>query len=117
VYEEYHDRFEVLVREIYSFLEVSTEIEMNINKSHNVTSMPRSTLLFNALRGRNPYKNVLKSLLPNSLTRCVGNLIDRINRRSPPKLDLSLKNKLTKYFHDDILRTEKLIDMDLSLWR
>ena len=117
VYEEYQSRFEVLVREIHSFLEVSTETEMNIGTNHNVTSMPRSRLLFNTLRSNNSYKKALKFLLPNSLTRYAGNLIDKINRRPPPKLDLSLINKFTRYFHDDILETEELIDMDLSIWR
>ncbi len=103
-------------KEIFRFLRVDDNFKPNTKQKKNVSGTPKGLFgwIIKKLRFYNLMPNIqLSKFLPDFLL----NMMFNAAYSKPKKLDETLKKDLTrKFYKEDILKLEKLIDKDLSHW-
>ncbi len=103
---------------IQDFLGVK-KAALNLGVKSNEAAAPKSKMVHDLTRKKNPLKKIFGKLIPKSLRKSVQNFITKNNEATiqNPKLDPKREKELIeKYFIDDIHRLEKIIDRDLGSW-
>lgn len=102
-----------------AFLQVPKE-DLNLDVHMNKKFVPKNKLLDKTINTQGGFRNTFKKFVPiPSLRRKLRLAINQFNAsaKKPEKLDPGLKQHLLqKYYYDEILKLEKIISMDLSVW-
>jgi hypothetical protein len=107
------------VQSVFRFLAVDDTFEPDVSVKPNVSGLPKSnvvkqvqTSLFNR---PNPIRWASRRVVPEHLR---WRLTDTLRNRNlvRPALPADIRQELTQQFREDILRTQDLIDIDLSHW-
>ncbi len=120
--EELRVNSELLIENLFNFLQVDPSFKANLNIKYNESINIRKNIFYNFLKKKNhPVKRNLKKVLYPLIGEkklAVGmNLLKKINsNKTGLELKDSTKKELTKYFKDDIIKLECLIEKDLSEW-
>src|SRR4051812_29443505 len=103
-----------VVRDLFEFLEVDSNFEVDAATKHGAAAAPRSIPANVAF-----WKAVeaIRMIVPPSMrgTGLAGRAHSLLRRRPDP-LSADIRRRLLASFRDDIERTEALIDRDLSRW-
>ena len=104
------------LKDIFKFLNVDENIEIDVSKKSNVSGTPKGILGFTLKKMR--YYNLMpKFAISNYLPTFIISLLFKSVYKDTEKLDSVLRKELTdKYYREEILKLEKLIDKDLSNW-
>lgn len=107
---------EQVAKEIFEFLQVDTDFTVDTSKKANVSGKPKGILGWLLMQLR--YYRLLPNIhLSKYLPQPVMDLLFKSIYEKPEKLDEQLKRELTeKYYKEDLLQLEKLIEKDLSHW-
>ena len=110
---------DILLKNLYAFLEVRFNKELKDNKEYNVSGYPRNKLIHNLLNKDNAIKKIIKpvvnSILPKgSIQKVVSNIQNKNLKKVSMKNDT--RERLKNVFEDDIKKLSNLIEMDLSHW-
>ena len=110
---------DILLKNLYAFLEVRFTKKLNDNKEYNVSGYPRKKLIHNLLNKDNAIKKIIKpvvnSILPKgSIQKVVSNIQNKNLKKVSMKNDT--RERLKNVFEDDIKKLSNLIEMDLSHW-
>ena len=99
------------------FLGVDPAAAPRIRKD-NVTVEPMSRKLNYWLNFdvENSFRQAVKTRAPSKLLIAVRELVNRINRRSPPALPAHIYNELIEVYADDLSRLAKRTKLDFSDW-
>ena len=104
------------LKDIFKFLNVDENIEIDVSKKSNVSGTPKGILGF-ILKKMRYYNLMPKFAISDYLPTFIINLLFKSVYKDTEKLDSVLRKELTdKYFREEILKLEKLIDRDLSNW-
>lgn len=98
------------LKDIYSFINVSTTFITDFETVHNSYTEPR----FKALKSL-VQSDGLKKMIPSSLKSGLKSLIYKTNAEKP-KLEVE-KDLLREIYKKSIVETETLINQDLSSWK
>lgn len=120
IFEDFIKKIPKIMKEIFSFLEVDSNISINYNIRGNPAKMPKSIKLRDFIQ-KPPtlVKKTAKLLIQNKKLRQKAiQAIENINYRKFKKLDLKLETryKLLKIYEEDIKKLENVINKDLNLW-
>ncbi len=113
---------EEVLRDVLNHIGLKTEkLPNNINQVFNEGGIPKNNFakMLIAYRGKErKLKNFLKSVLPSALTENIKKKVDNLNSTLTykPKIDKTSKMYLQELYKNDIIKTSKLIDRDLSSW-
>lgn len=117
--DEFMNNRSKLVADILSFLGLK-EKEMKINIKSNQAAVTRYPLIKRILKKDSKIRKVMKVLIHSKELRSkLSYFLQKISNKKADKTDLSLdvrKRVMNKYFENDIMQLEKLIDRDLSIW-
>lgn len=106
-----------LLTEIYAFLGVDQSFHPDTSYRHNVSGIPRSRMLHRLLMQKSVVKDLLKPFIPKELRLSMQM---KITRRNIDARGINVSEAERKYlkdkFRSDILRTQSLINKDLSGW-
>ena len=106
----------VTLKDIFKFLNVDENIEIDSSKKSNVSGTPKGILGF-ILKKMRYYNLMPKFVISDYLPTFIINLLFKSVYKDTEKLDSFLRKELTdKYYREEILKLEKLIDRDLSNW-
>jgi hypothetical protein len=100
---------------IFKFLDVDP-FAPDMQLRHNVSSLPRFRWLAYGLRHTTPASKILRRLIPGSWRERLKCQLMGFNNRPSVRLDAATRMEFTDLFRDDILRTQDLIQRDLSHW-
>ena len=104
------------LKDIFKFLNVDENIEIDVSKKSNVSGTPKGILGF-ILKKMRYYNLMPKFVISDYLPTFIINLLFKSVYKDTEKLDSVLRKELTdKYYREEILKLEKLIDRDLSNW-
>ena len=104
------------LKDIFKFLNVDENIEIDVSKKSNVSGTPKGILGF-ILKKMRYYNLMPKFAISDYLPTFIINLLFKSVYKDTEKLDSVLRKELTdKYYREEILKLEKLIDKDLSNW-
>ena len=105
-----------LMRDAFRFLGVDEAFAPDISTRHNVSGIPKSTLLISLIKRRNPLKTVLKPLLPKGLRTRLSVGIQNRNLNPAPPLPPEVREGLIELYREDVSKLQDLIGRDLSKW-
>ena len=105
-----------LMQDIFRFLEVDDSYTTDVSEKHNVTRIPKNRWINQFLSKETSVKSFLKKVMPNSLRSTASHRLRKLNNTSVPLLSTEMHQKLTLKYREDIGKTAKLIDRDLSGW-
>jgi len=105
-----------ILQEIFSFLNVTNNIEINTSIKHNESGIPKNIFAKFLLSRNNMFSVIFREIMKIVIPRV---LLEKVASKSLVKEVLSLEDQeyLKPYFDEDIGKLEKLIDRDLSIWK
>jgi len=104
------------LKDIFKFLNVEENIKIDTSKKSNVSGTPKGILGF-ILKKMRYYNMMPKFAISDYLPTFVVNLLFKSVYKETEKLDPVFRKELTdKFYKEEILKLEKLIDRDLRDW-
>lgn len=103
---------DTVFRRIFSFIGVDPGFRVDLRHKTNASGVPQHDTLFHLVKsiGRQ-----VKRFVPETMaTRLSGSAHAALLER--PAIELHTRQALQRFFQEDILRTQALIDRDLSHW-
>lgn len=112
--DDLRERPDELMAEIFSFVGVDPEVDIDTSSELTVSGEPRIRAFHTLLSNRNPLKRALVPFLPESLRKRGRRVRDaNLERRS---MTTEERRALRPFFEDDIRRLQSLVGRDLSHW-
>jgi len=103
------------IHDIFRFLEVEDGFVPDVSIKYRATSVPRFKALHRFFLEPNCVKSALKPFLPQGIRRNVVKTVINHNLvRS--RLSEEIRQQLTPFYREDILKLQNLIQRDLSRW-
>jgi hypothetical protein len=101
--------------EIFHFLGVDETVPISLTEKYNRSGVPRNKILHNFLAKPNFIKNQLKRVIP---AETQYRLLTRFMNRNLGTVALSaeVRSRMLAIYREDILKTQDLIQRDLSSW-
>lgn len=118
--EEQESRPQQVLRDIFRFLNVDPNCDVNTEIRYNISGKPKSQWLhqffFEGNMARKLAQPIVRSLFSHE-TRI--RIAQKIQEKNLTRLTINpdTKKKLQDFFEEDIQNLEKLLNRDLSLWR
>ena len=112
-YEDFKNDVTGTVNSAYSFLNISADFSVDINKKYNTFTMPKNKLIrfvysFVIIR------NILSFIFPKNIIKAVRLIL--FTKDKKPKLLEETRNQLKHYFRNDVRLLGNLIGKDYSKW-
>ena len=106
------------LEKICQFLDLDFSLIQNVKlMKHNTSGKSKSKLLNKLLFKHFGLKNFIKKIFPYGKLVYLKTLLNSLNTdKSFSNQELAI-SQLKKYFHEDIIKLEKLLNKDLSGWR
>ena len=109
-----------LIKDLFEFLSVdSSFIPATIGHNYNSSGVPRSKFIYRFFTREGMIKKVIRPLVRLLLTRerreILSNSIWRRNLVRPT-MKPETRERLKKYYQEDVMKLQRLIDVDLSHW-
>lgn len=101
------------ILDLYEFLGIDKSFMSNIEREHNVFSMPKNKLI-RTLYAFYLLRSLLSTLIPKALKDKIENLF--FERKQKPKLEQEARDYLWDLYRNNIFELERLIGKDLSYW-
>jgi hypothetical protein len=101
--------------DIFQFLGVNSDFRVESSIRFNAAGKPRHRLVHALLSQPFGVKNMLKRMLPSSIQRFLFWKIMKLNLSIPP-MQRETQQALQAYYRENILKTQDLIQRDLSAW-
>jgi hypothetical protein len=125
LYEEFNEHPQVVLKDIYNFLNVKPDFETDVSIKYNQSGFIKNKLLDKIYGSKGIVNQTVKAILPNTifkklkenviLQRGLNDL--RSGNLARPKMDPEVKRKLLhEVYKTDILKLQELIGKDLSSW-
>ncbi len=102
-----------ILLDVYNFLGVDSGFCHEIEKEHNVFSMPKNKIIY--LLYRSSLRSLIASLLPSNIKEKIIEIT--FEKKQKPKMSKQTKKYLYDIYRDDIVNLEKLIGVDLNSWK
>ncbi|MEC4983987.1 MAG: sulfotransferase [Oscillatoria sp. PMC 1068.18] len=111
-----------MMQNMYSFIGVDNNFVPDISAKKQVAQVPKSTTVNQLLRGKNPFRTVVSSVLKPIVTpemrQKIRSQLIKMNSADKQAMPLSPAERqvLRNLYREDILKLQDLIDKDLSNW-
>lgn len=115
LYENYISDPQNVVKELFDFLGVDSSFQPDMSTRYNASGIPKNPLVHSLLSKRNPIRNIVKDLVPKSISDKVVKFRNS-NLDKPPSLSLETRKRLQSRYQPDIIKLQDLIKTDLSGW-
>ena len=99
--------------DIFDFLGVDRNFEIDFQKRHNIGLTPRHPWLYHHIYRPD---SILRAAIPLPVRKYISGVYRALLMSSPPPIDAVVRNSLTDYFTPDILSLQSMIGRDLSHW-
>lgn len=107
LFEDFKGKTESVMKEIYAFLGVDQEVDMDLKTVHNGSDNAYYYNMFVMLNGQHRLRDAVEKILPAPV---IGLM------KKKPELTSELMSAMNDYFYDDIVGTSKLINKNLDHW-
>ena len=127
LYEDFKQNPQKLFGDIFRFLEVDDNFQVDTSKSHNVGAAPKNQFIHRSLGWVNAMANAenaaiktLKSSIPQPIYRGISATIQRVKKQNitekPTSCGIATRQQLLEVYGTDIQSLQDLIGRDLSHW-
>ncbi|WP_424923004.1 sulfotransferase family protein [Alicyclobacillus sacchari] len=116
IFEEFSRNPVAAVREVCTFLGVSSDFTPDTSIRHNESGVPKSRAIYNFISKPHGIKEIVKPLLPASFRERLGNQVKSMVLERV-QMEPAVRTELERYFASDIAALEDVLGRDLSIWR
>ena len=115
IFGDFMKNTDLILKEIYNFLEISDEGNIGYKKIHNKSGKPKVKWINEILYNKDLKIKKMKYLIP---IKCRKKIKYWIVSKNTIRIRMLEKQRsyLIEYFREDILKLEKIINSDLSKW-
>lgn len=122
-FEKFKENAQDIMEELFDFLGLRRE-RVDTSKIHNKAGIQRYDFMKKYHQAENPFKKLIKTLIPVKIRSKIGNFIDKINERELTKSkdykEKVLDKKSLKYMQDiyrkDKEKVEYLLNKKIEFW-
>ncbi len=116
-YDDFKANPNVVLRDIFEFLEVDPGFMPDMSAKYNVSAMPKNPLLNKMMVKPNPLKSAINMALPKTMRSAIATRLKHWNfQDKKPPLSPELRDRLHQNYREDMLKLQDLIQQDLSEW-
>jgi hypothetical protein len=115
VFDDFREQPKKILAEICEFLGVNPDFEFDTSYKYNVSGNPKSQILYKLETSRG-LVIFLKKFIPNKMVGKLKNSLTGEKQMKKEKMKPETKQQLIKFFKNDILKLQELIEQDLSHW-
>jgi hypothetical protein len=102
---------------VYSFLGISKDINVNLNKRYNVGGKRwKNKKSKNFFMKDNWVKSILKSITPKEIRQEIRNKLVNLSTKEVEEMKKETRKMLNNYFQEDIKNLSELLNKDLQHW-
>lgn len=118
IFEElFGNQHDVEINKLYAFLGLEKPLTQSIIHSHS-TRVPKENMTSKMVERLKNAKNLIKPIIPQQTYIKIKHTITNLITEKPNKLATNYKNELyERFFKEDVIKLEALIEKDLSLWQ
>jgi hypothetical protein len=120
-FEELKSDTQRVFREICSFLEISTEFNLNLDTKYNVSGTPKSNSLNTFLRKKNKFRDLMRPVLDMIISQekkeSLMEFLHSKNIKPKDPMPEQAKRYLQNCYKNDIKQLKKEVSLDLSSWK
>lgn len=115
LFEELKTNSDLLLQDIFEFLEVDQTFVPQKFNQYNVTGIPKNRSFYKFLTTKSIFKEPLKIIVPPQIR---DRLVTKLKNKTLQKSQLApeIRQQLIKAYRKDILELQQLINKDLSSW-
>ena len=119
LYDDIMTKLDVIIKNIFTFLEVSENFNVDTHERHMVSQLPVGKLGYNRigqiLKNNLVGKKVIKTIFPPFVYKYIKNQIDQ-KTQITPIMTAATRTELIAIYKEDLVKLQQLIDKDLSGW-
>lgn len=106
-----------LLNDLYGFIGVDATFQPDLSAQYNVGGgMPKNQELHRVLVGKSALKAGLKRLIPTTLWHLLHRVLLQQTRTTRRALAPAVRDEFFEVYREDVLQTQALTGIDLSLW-
>jgi hypothetical protein len=105
----------LLVKDIFKFLNVDPDFTPQVSIEHNVSGIPKNRFIHDLFSMESFLTKIAKKTVPADIRAFVRTSIMKRNLRKK-RLETEVRQRVIEFFRDDIMKTQKLINRDLTHW-
>ena len=116
-YEDFRDNIALEMNKVYSFLGISKDINVNLNKRYNVGGKKwKNKKSKHFFMKDNLAKSILKLITPKKIRQEIRNKLVNLSTKEVEEMKKETRNMLNNYFQEDIKKLSELLNKDLQHW-
>jgi len=119
VYDDFINAPLKYIQDIFAFLDVDQSFAPNMEKKHNISMIPKNKYLYKLIYSKKPrissQREFYKKILPRRLKDKLIKYYYKKNFQKSP-MNPETKEKLRKYFRNEILELQNLTGRNLAHW-
>jgi len=116
-YEDFRDNIALEMNKVYSFLGISKDINVNLNKRYNVGGKEwKNKKSKDFFMKDNWAKSILKSITPKKIRQEIRNKLVNLSTKEVEEMKKETRKMLNNYFQEDIKKLSELLNKDLQHW-
>lgn len=117
IYDEWQQDNQVILKDIYNFLGVDANYQLDCKNKYNEFSyVPKNLILNQFFAQDNFLKSFIKKIIPKNIYKKLGDNFYQSNLQNSPKMDNATRQKLNALFKDDILKLQEILNIDITNW-
>lgn len=118
LFEDLKNRTGEILADICEFLNVASDFEFVKRTEQNASFLPKSTLLNKLLTIESKTKFKMLNRIPENIRSSIKEQFMRINSsgKKNPEMNPKTREQLKTFYKEDLLKLQKLIGRDLSIW-
>lgn len=114
LYEDFSYNPNIILKDIFQFLNVDDTFIPNTSIMYNVSGSPKNRNLQKILTSPHPF---LKKMIPfTTFRKYIQRKAKELNLNPKPKISPELRHQILPFFREDILNLQQIINRDLSSW-
>jgi hypothetical protein len=110
LFDDFSKRTPAVLADLLQFIGVDPAVRIPTNEKFNRTGTQKNPFITKMMQHRSWLKTLVKFVLPSDIRFKLRNWIVTANTGDKPVLSPELRATLLKYFHNDIIRVEQLIE-------
>ena len=116
-YEDFRDNVKLEMNKVYDFLEISKDIEIDLNKRYNVGGKRWKSKKMKYFFMRDSFmKSILKLVIPITIRKWIRNTLLELSTKKVEDMKNETRRMLNGFFKKDIKKLSKLLSKDLQHW-
>ena len=117
IFEHFIKNPQLVLNDIFIFLNLNPLAKVNTDIKYSKSGVPKNRFVSLILGRKNLFSSTLRLFLKRIFGRTILEKFSYLFIKKPSSIDIETKNKLAKEFKNDIIALEKLLDLDLKIWK